>query len=424
MVSSPVSRDSSSAPRITRPTTHLILVLALLCSIPAHAEQITEPVKQVDLAHGGGWTHLIDVLNPYAAFAYTYDSNILRLDDMTPSIGSRSDRYEELDVGFTSDIKDGQQQYLLDGEYSPHNYQSHSELNYQGGKFGAVWHWTAYPTLTGTAGLRYVRTLRDFANQLSPRRVKDVRSELRAFGSADMDVLQNWKWGVRGEYADISFDTTTTLDIKKGTAGTSMTYVSSAGNELGADLEVVHADYVNTNGSSYDQYTVGPTLTWKYSVRTQLTGLIGYQSRNYSGKGGPFRPERPSYSGPTFNFALTIADAGRGSLTATAYQELSNLTDEIPDYAVVDGVSLQPAWTLSWGMTVHLKGTYEHRDFKDPSGGTARRDDVGSFGGFLEWPVGRHFKLNGGGTAEKRSSSRPLQGYEYLLLQLQIVGTL
>ena len=87
-------------------------------------------------------------------------------------------------------------------------------------------------------------------------------------------------------------------------------------------------------------------------------------------------------------------------------------------------MSLQPAWTLSWGMTVHLKGSYEHRDFKDATGGSARLDDVGSLGGSLEWPVGRHFKLTLGATAEKRSSTRLLQAYQFLQSQIQIVGTL
>ena len=433
MVNSPYPGDSSSAPRIARQIAHLTLVVALCVSLPALAAQIDQPeqpelasrTKQVDLSHtSGGWPHFFDVTNPYASLEYSYDSNVFRLDDMQPSIGLRSDRYAELEVGFSSDIKYGQQQYLLDGEFSPRWYASHSQLNYDGGKFGAVWHWAASGALTGTAGYRYLRSLRDFANQLAPSRVKDIRSEQRVFASADWDVVQNWKLGGRAEYADISFDPTTSLDLKKSTGDASVTYVSGASNELGVNLEVVHGDYVNSNGSTYDQYTIGPTLTWKYTVRTQLTGMVGYQGRSYSGTGGPFRPQRPSYSGPTANLKLSIADAGRGSLTASAYQEISNLTDEVPDYAVVDGVSLEPAWTLSFGMTVRARASYEHRDFKDISGNSARLDDIGSLGGFLDWPVGRHLRLTAGTTVEKRSSTRPLQGYEYLLQQIQIVGML
>src|SRR5450432_1453802 len=157
MVNRSYAGDSDFALRVTRRAINLTLVLALCCSAPVLADEI----KLVDMSHSSsGWAHFFDVFNPYASAEYAYDSNVFRLDDRQPAIGARSDRYTTLDAGFNSDIKEGQQRFLLDGVYSAVSYAEHDALNYDGGKFGAVWHWADSAALTGTAGYRFTRSLR------------------------------------------------------------------------------------------------------------------------------------------------------------------------------------------------------------------------------------------------------------------------
>lgn len=414
MESSPCPGNLNSASRVERhAATLLALALALYAygSLPAFG-------AQADLAHGDqGLAHFLDVTNPYVSLDYANDSNVLRLDDITPAVDGRSDQYATLGLGFSADIEASRQRFKVDGEFDARRYNNHDDYDYNGGDFGAIWHWTGSDTLTGTVGYRFRRSLREFTNELSATRPFDLRTANHGFGSAELDLPGNWKGAVRGEFADITFSDTSSLDLQKSIVGTSATYVSSAGNELGVDLEGRHGNYVNNSGSDYDQYSIGPTLKWKFTVRTQLDASVGYTKRNYTDS------VRPNFGGATGQVALTIADAGRGSLTASAWRELSNLTDEIPDYAVVDGVSLEPGWTLSNGITVRLRGSYEHRDFRDASGTTARLDDIGVVSGFLDWPIGRHVKLTGGITTERRSSTRLGQDYEYLLQQIQITGT-
>jgi hypothetical protein len=43
--------------------------------------------------------------------------------------------------------------------------------------------------------------------------------------------------------------------------------------------------------------------------------------------------------------------------------------------------------------------------------------------GFLDWPIGRHFKITGGISRGKRSSTRLYQDYEFFQQQFEIVGT-
>lgn len=422
--------DASTGERALRRVMGVLAIVIVACRGPlalaaGQLEGAPTPTTipdrdNADKSHGAdSLGHLFDVLNPYASVNVTNDSNVYRLDDQAVSIGDRGDQITTLALGFDSRLRSGQQQYLVSGEFSPTWYNHHSNINYNGAKVAAVWHWVSSDVLSGTAGYRFSQTLRNFANQLYPNRVVDVRTENRVLGSVDRDLPENWKFGVRGDYADVTFDNSTQLDIKRTTGGATLSYVSRAGNTLGFDVQMLHGDYQNSSALDFNEYTVGPTLQWKYTVRTQLNGNIGYTWRQYSNS------TKQNYGDITGRFTLTIADAGRGSLTATIWRELSNLGDEVAQYAVINGIGIDPAWTLSNGMTARVHGGYEHRDFRVVTGLEPDRiDDVGNVSGFIDWPIGRHFKLSGGVVVERRSSTRYLQSYQFLQQQIQIVGTL
>ena len=363
-------------------------------------------------------THFLDFFNPYMSLSYAYDSNVLRLDDITPLPDGRADQYGTLALGFDSTMQKGAQKFDVNGEFNARRYHIYDQYNYQGGRALAIWHWEASQAWTGTAGYKYLRTLRDFANEISPKRTMNMRNEHRVFASADDALSDHWKWGLRGDAADIKYTSTKTLDLQRTSGGTTFSYISKAENELGLDLNVINGNYTQGEAADFTEYAAGPVLKWKYTVRTQLYAQAGYTQRHNRGR-------NPStFGAATGKVTLTIADAGRGSLKASAYREFSNLGDEIADYTVVDGLSIEPGWTLSNGRSFRLHGSYEHRDFRTSQGSTGRLDDVGTVSGFLDWPLGNHIKITAGLTTERRSSNLLYQDYEYLQQQIGIVGTL
>jgi hypothetical protein len=421
MANSPRRSERPVVSRIARSATILGIGLAIAMTQAVAADNPDSParVDKIDQSHGAdSLGHFLDFTNPYVSAEYTNDSNVLRLDDIQP-VENRGDQYLTLAAGFDSELRSGQQLYQLFGEFDSTNYAHHSELDYNGGKGAAIWHWSLNDLTTGTAGYRYTRTLRNFENEIAPRRDIDVRTENRVYATGDRDLLDNWKLGVRADYGIVTYDNTTTLDIDKTTGGLSLGYVSHAGNTLGADLEYVDGSYKYSPKQNYTMYTIGPTLEWKFTVRTQLDAKVGYTHRTDA------NPAHPPYGAATGRFTFTIADAGRGSLVAVAWRELSTLGDEISEYTLINGVSLEPAWTLSNGMTVRLKGSYENRDFVVVTGSAPdRKDDVGLVSAYLDWPIGRHIKITGGVSRGRRSSTRLYQDYEFFQQQLQIVGTL
>ena len=361
---------------------------------------------------------MIDAANPYASIGFGYDSNLYRLDDEVPVPDGQSDEFAVLGAGFDADLQVSQQRYELAGLINHTLFNTYDDLDYTGGKFTAIWHWRAGEPWDGTLGYRYKRSLRDFANQTRVDKIKDLRSEHQLLAGANYDLPGNWKVGVRSDIADITFSDTDTLDIKRTTFGAAADYISSAGNLVGLDAEFVNGDYDRNPEADFDEYFVGPKVEWKFTGRTQLEAKIGYTARDYNSR------TRTDYDGITGRAALILADNGRNTVRAEAYRDLSNLGDEIAEYAVVNGVSIEPSWTLTETVNLRVNASYETRDFRVDQFESDREDDVYTAGAFVDWDINRNIALSLGVDGQRRSSTRELQDYEFNRFQVQIVGRL
>jgi len=396
-----------AAPRAIRGSLTLALGIAACLAAPARAADESA-------------TRFLDAMNPYASIGYGYDSNVFRYDkDLETVPGGRSDQFAVLSAGFESNtLQVSQQKYDFSGEISHTLFSDHSDLDYTGGKLNALWHWVAGQTLAGDLGYRFKRSLRDFANQSSLDKRQDIRTEHQLLAAADIDLPGPWKTGVRGDVSDIGFSDNDTLDMRRTTLGANVDYVTTAGNVLGFDAEYVLGDYDINNVANFDEYTVGPTLEWKFTSRSQLEAKVGFTSRNNDS------PVRADYDGITGRVTFTTAENGRYQLKAAAWRDLSNLGDEIAEYAVVDGVSIEPIWYLTEKVNLRVEASYENRNFQVDPFKSDRQDDVGAAGAFVDWEIARNIKLSAGIDSERRSSTRALQDYDFNRFQIQVIGHL
>jgi hypothetical protein len=416
-----LSQANSSAARQSLRRSGLLgaTVAALLGGAAAQAQSldVDERVARV-----------IDAFNPYLTLGLAYDSNIYRIDDDAPALGdSRSDQYGVLAAGFESRIEKTQQRFDLNGEISRTMFAEHDELDYTGSRANAVWHWVASEQTRGDAGFRHRRTLRDFANQSRLQPTTDIRMENAIHGSGDFSVVDNWKVGVRGEVADISFSKSERLDLLRTMIGGDVSFISAAGNSIGVDAEYFRGDYDQNPASDFAEYTIGPKLKWKFSARTGVEATVGYTSRDHSDA------SRQDYDGMTGRVVLRMDDDGRNKVSASVYRDLSNLGDEIAGFAVVTGFKAEPSWKLREGLDLRIVAGYEQRDFqRDPGvdldpipiNQRDRDDDVYTAGAFVDWKVHRNIKLSFGADMQRRSSTRELQDYEFGRFQVQITGSL
>jgi hypothetical protein len=390
------------------PRRSLLLAAAVACALPWSAAS----------AQSDDFARVVDALNPFLSIGYGLDTNVFRYDDDL-GVSNRDDRFIMASAGMDANIERGLQRVELNGTVTHTAFDEYDELDYTGARANAIWHWRTGPVTNGTAGYRFRRSMRDFANQASLTKRRDVRNEHQAVASLQTDVAANWRVAVRGSFADVTFDETDTLDVQRSTVGGRVSYVSGAGNAIGLDAQFLQASYDVNPLSDFDEYTVGPTLEWQYSPQTRLDARVGYTSRTHDD------PLREDYDDVTGRATVTYTGLARTRFKADVYRDLSNLGDEVADYALVHGVSFEPSWQLSQGVDLRALVGYEKREFKVSAIDFPDRDDdvyTGAF--YVDWQFHRNVKLSAGFDAQRRTSDRAFQDYDFGRLQLQIVGSL
>jgi len=404
--------------RPTRTGQHLLAasIAACLC-LPATAQD-ARPIG----TPGTPWTPgtaSTQGFQPYASLGYGYDSNIFRIDDDAPSVGGRSDQYAMLQAGFDFNHQPGLQKYQLSAEIGHTLFNEYDDLDYTGGLALARWQWQTAEGATGDLGYRFKRSLRDFANQNRLEKVKDIRSEHAVFASGNLDVAEHWRVGVRGALADIAYSETGALDLQRTTVGARADYISGAGNRVGLDAEYVLGRYDTNQGADYDRYTVGPALDWALTERTSISAKLGYTVRDNDS------PLLEDYDGFTGKLEVDVHGKGGPTVKASLYRELSNIGDEVAEYAIVHGISIEPRWQLSSAVELRLEAMYENRDFQvsdDVLFADAREDDVYGGGAFVDWNVRPNVTVTLGVDAEQRSSSRAFRDYDFARAELRVTA--
>jgi hypothetical protein len=413
----PVMPQFSSSRLAARSSRLLAAAIAANLCVPAFA------VEGVAVDEDAG--RMLDALNPYLSVGYGYDSNIYRLDEDAPEIGERADQYGMVSAGFDADLRPSQQRFELYGEVNHTFFNEHDDLDYTGSKAGALWHWVLTRPMNGTVGVTHRRALRDFANQPTIDKVKDLRMENKLLANGNFDLPGPWQMGLRGDFADVSFSETERLDLQRSTIGASAGFTSSAGSVIGVDAEFIWGDYDNNPLADYEEYTVGPTFEWKFTERTILNARVGYTKRDQSD------PLRQDYDGVTGRVVFNMNNEERNGLKLTVYRDLSNLGDEVAEFAEVNGVEFEPRWHIRESVDLRLLVGYENRDFNrdpdlepDPLIDPDREDDVVTGGAFLDWQMTRNFKLSLGADMQKRDSTRDLQDFDFGRAEIRITGSL
>ena len=417
MKKSPVFKPKAPARRTAKPSR--LLAAGVAVALCFEASSIAAQGSEEDTAR------VLDALNPYVTVGYGYDSNIYRLDDeLLPIGGERTDQYAMGSVGFDADITRSLQSWQLYAEVNHTLFNEHDDLDYTGSRAGAIWNWGLTKASFGSLGITHRRALRDFANQIAENKVKDLRMENKLAGDANIKLPGRWTMGVRGEFADITFSESERLDLRRFLTGGNIGYASTAGSTIGLDAEYVEGDYDENPLADYEEYTVGPTLEWKFTDRTVLHAKVGYTKRNQAD------PLRQDFDGVTGRVSLDMDNQPRNGLKLVLYRDLSNLGDEVLEFAEVTGIELEPRWQLREGLDVRFKLGYEKRDFNpDPDAELIgldpnRDDDVFTGGAFLDWQFTRHFKLSLGADMQKRDSTRELQDFDFHRFEIRFTGSL
>lgn len=419
------SRAATSAVRISQTvpdaaagmtgcaTRHRLRLATLATAISAalllpvsHAQSLEEATDN--------WLDVVRTFQPYAALGWTTDSNLLRNPD---NLNDDSDQYLTLEAGVDARFDVSRQRFLVDGRIFRNSYDRFSEFDYTGGDGRLRWNWAAGKLWEGTLGYTYTRRLRDFANELVPQR--DILNRHRVFGSANRWVTNRWRVGASTEWADVSFTESEQLDKNVLGFGAIADYVSVAGNVIGLETGFAATDF-SANRADYDDFNVGPRLDWRLSSKTRIRASAGYKSRTHD-----MRDER-DFDGFVARVRTTWAATGKTTILAEAWRDISNLDDEIANFAVVQGISVEPIWNITAKTSLQALASFERRDFQGGDDDDLavvfddRVDDVAAFGVGVNWQARRSIALSLGYRAESRDSNRELREYDFQSFEARI----
>ena len=354
-------------------------------------------------------------IKPYAQIAYTYDSNLIRLpgeEEALILLGDEalSDTFATYEFGIDATWERGVNTFELSGKGYSNVYNRFSGIDYAGGNALAEWAWDT-GLWNGLLRYRYNRGLRDFANQVIPR--KDLRTRNAFVGQLGRRLGQNMGLTFRAEVADIFYTENRFLDQERILGGVAFDWYSRAGNSIGFDVELIDGAFDNNPLNDYTQIDAGPTMRWVISGKTRINAKVGYSSREHAQS-----PER-DFDGFTGRVDVDWRTGGDSKALFSVFREISNLSDEIANFAIIHGVSIEPTWQISTRTALRLQLAYEDRDFQGDDGVIIpqpddRRDKVASGGIWVEWTTEGAWTFSLGAYGEDRSSNRDFANYDFL----------
>ncbi|NEV62209.1 outer membrane beta-barrel protein [Thiorhodococcus minor] len=353
------------------------------------------------------WLDGLRAIHPYAGVALTSDSNVLRNPD---GLGDESDEILSLEAGLDTELKLSRQRLLIDGRVVHNDYDRLDALDHTAGDARLVWKWAVGRLWEGDLGYRYEHRLRDLANDLIP--AKDMLDRHRVFGSANRWLTTRWRLGGEIDWTRVSASETPSLDKAINGYGLRLDYISKADNRVGLRARYATTAFDSVSERDFYDLEVGPTLDWKLTGKTRIEATAGYKARTHDSLS-----ER-DFDGFVGGLAATWRITGKTSIKAALWRDISNLDDEVADYAIVDGVRVEPAWQVMPKTRIRALASYERRDFRGIGDGQLiagledREDELRTLELGIEWRPRQRIAVNLSVGTQSRDSNRALREYD------------
>ena len=366
-------------------------------------------------AKAADWIGVARAVRPYASLAVTSDSNLLRNPD---GQGDESDEYVTLEAGIEARLPISRQLLLIDGRIARNDYDRFEALDHTAADARLLWKWSLGKLWDGELGYGYDRKLRDLSNQLIAQR--DMLDRHKLFGQANRWLTTRWQMGGEIDWTKVSSSDSPALDKDVIGYGLTLDYVSKANNRVGMEVTYATTRFDSSGTRDFYDVALGPTLNWSLSGKTRLLASGGYKARRHD------HLSDSDYDGFVGNLTLKWQITGKTSIDAELWRDISSLDDEVADYAIVNGIRLEPTWRLSPKTSLSGLASYEHRDFLGSASNLTgldvdqREDRVSTLGLSVAWQPRRNVSIDLSIGAESRDSTRELREYTYQYAQLAL----
>ncbi len=306
------------------------------------------------------------IVQPYVETTLMYDSNILRLpNNFTPEMsGNRttiSSFLKQVKAGVATKWQISQQQLILNASVNQNWYSSFNELNYTGYNLLGRWNWQLGRQLKGEISYNNHLLLGGFG-QINRLANNLVNGENYVANGA-YEVFPDW-------YLRAGFTRTSTTyqaaqqqrDLIENARDIGIRYMNPLNNMLGFHVTITDGKYPNRVTSlildnAYTRINYNLEGKWNYSVKTQISGQIGYVSQKYE------HLTARNFSAITARADILWEVTRKSTVLLSAWQKVSSSDTLVASFTLNKGIMLTPTWR--WSETpkiqVELPISYEQR---------------------------------------------------------------
>ena len=362
----------------------------------------------------------LNALHPYVELGIAHDTNVFRVNNPAQAgeliDGSDlSDNFWSAEAGFDSQITYQKQEFGLRGRVFHNDYERFNDVDFTGGDAAVTWDWAVGNLWNGELGYEYRRSLRDFANQVTPH--IDVGSSNLVSALVARHLSTHLRLAASGELVETGFSQENRLDLRRANTGLSLAYASRQGNTLSLDADYSTKESQGNANLDYTESVFGPAIDWSLREGSRIRATLGYADRDQD------NPALDDYSGLVGRISWAWAKSEANSIRMSLWHEISNFGDEIATFALVTGVSIDPTFQVGSRALVSFGLGYETRDFKGepelPGQSLPHRDDDVLTGTFrLEWRLTEHSNVSCEYRTQDRQSTRAGRDYDFDLVQL------
>ncbi|MGK5020547.1 XrtB/PEP-CTERM-associated polysaccharide biosynthesis outer membrane protein EpsL [Janthinobacterium lividum] len=313
---------------------------------------------------------LSDTIVPFLSTSYSYDDNLLRLDDKVPGYnGPRSDTSRQIQAGFLVNRPFGRQILSGQAKWSRVSFQHFDQFNYSGKDFLADLEWHLGNHLDGHAGALYSQTLTPFSDFQSVER--NLRTRQREYVDGGWRFHPSWR--VRGAYSRerYSYDLLSqrVSNRVENASELGLDYLASSNSRIGVQLRHLKGNYPNRLNSGqfgldrgYTQDEMKANVYWVYSAITQVQLLGGLVRRSNS-----VNSERDS-SGANGRVVVNWAPLGKVRFTGSLWHEFGTVENALISSSLNNGASVAASWDITSKVRMDAQLRREKRDFSSVSG--------------------------------------------------------
>jgi exopolysaccharide biosynthesis operon protein EpsL len=388
-------------------------VLGLLCGILAGSA--VSPGSDADTT---------DAFQTQVSNTLAYDSNLFRLSDkVNPlSVSPSPQRWDLINlasVGFKSEIPISRQRLNLVGNLGYQSFLNHGYLDNLNGDAGLEWNWQVGNDWTGSLSYSYTRFMGGFTNTFFFG--KDMISNNGA--AFDANYWFNPSWRVAGKYLWLdsrhSAEQRQFLDLVANSGIVGIYYQSTEKkdsylglryrytNGLQPNIQMVFGSLID---SSYKENEIVLDGTWTLTGKSHLSGDVGWLQRKQ------VQGTESDFQGLTFHLKYRWSPSEITQLDLAAYRELRSFQDLTATYIVVDGVSIDPFWSMTRLISVQAKGAWEQWAYAgapDALFGARERLDTVWYGQITaKYEILRNAQLSLSYQATRRTSNETI--FEYM----------